>query len=76
MAKVTSEWINTIDLSRRPGPFQEESKMRIEEWKSSEGRTEIHYFRAEDDEYLFGYNPLIMPTNLLRDLLDWANAIH
>ena len=49
---------------------------KIEEWKISEGRTEIHYSRAEDDEYLFGYNPLIMPTNLLRDLLDWANEIH
>ena len=47
---------------------------RIEEWTSSEGRTEIHYFRAEDDEYLFGYNPLIMPRDLFNALLDWANS--
>jgi hypothetical protein len=46
---------------------------RIEEWKSSEGRTEIHYFRAKDDEYLFGYNPLITPTELLDQLRLWAD---
>jgi hypothetical protein len=49
---------------------------RIEEWTSSEGRTEIHYFRAEDDEYLFGYNPLIIPEHLLHALQTWAYEIH
>ena len=49
---------------------------RIEEWTSSEGRTEIHYFRAEDDEYLFGYNPLIIPEHLLHALQTWADEIH
>jgi len=50
--------------------------MRIEKWESSEGRTEIHYFRTKDDEYLFGYNPLIMPKELLTELENWANEVH
>ena len=45
---------------------------RIEHWTSSEGRMEAHYFREKDDEYLFGYNPLIMPEELLNQLIDWA----
>jgi hypothetical protein len=45
---------------------------RIETWHSNEGRTEIHYFRASDDEYLFGYNPLITPPELLEKLQEWA----
>jgi hypothetical protein len=49
-------------------------KHRIEKWTSTEGRTEIHYFRAEDDEYLFGYNPLLLPEELLFELKEWANA--
>ena len=49
---------------------------RIEEWKSSEGRTEIHYFRAEDDEYLFGFNPLLMSPELVDALKTWANEVH
>lgn len=47
-------------------------KYRIENWKSSEGRTEIHYFRTKDDEYLFGFNPLITPPHLMVPLFDWA----
>ena len=49
-------------------------KYKIEKWTSSEGRTEIHYFRAKDDEYLFGYNPLIMPVDVLDNLLIWART--
>lgn len=49
-------------------------KFRIEKWTSTEGRTEVHYFRAEDDEYLFGYNPLILPADIMADLVDWANS--
>lgn len=48
---------------------------RIENWKSSEGRTEVHYFRTSDDEYLFGYNPLIMPEELLQQLKDWSEDV-
>ncbi len=48
-------------------------KYKIEKWTSSEGRTEIHYFDATNDEYLFGYNPLIMPEDLLDDLRRWAS---
>ncbi len=47
--------------------------MKIEKWTSTEGRTEIHYFRSKDDEYLFGYNPLIMPIELLDELRRWAD---
>ena len=34
---------------------------RVEKWTSTEGRTEIHYFDRDTDEYLFGYNPLLFP---------------
>ena len=49
--------------------------MRVEKWKSSEGRTEIHYFREKDDEYLFGYNPLLIDEGLLQDLIKWADTV-
>lgn len=49
--------------------------MRIENWTSSEGRTEIHYFRTSDDEYLFGYNPQLCPPELLEKLKQWAEAV-
>lgn len=49
--------------------------MRIENWKSSEGRTEVHYFRTSDDEYLFGYNPQIIPQELLDKLVEWAEKV-
>jgi len=49
--------------------------MRVEKWESSEGRTEIHYFRTKDDEYLFGYNPLIIPEDLLQKLKDWTELV-
>ncbi len=42
----------------------------IEEWESSQARSEIHYFR-DDDEYLFGYNPQLIPKELLEQLLEW-----
>lgn len=45
-----------------------------EEWESDQARTEIHYFR-EDDEYLFGYNPQLIPPELLERLLEWAKNI-
>jgi hypothetical protein len=45
--------------------------MKTERWDSTQGRTEIHYFR-DDDEYLFGYNPLIMPEELLEKLIQWS----
>lgn len=48
---------------------------KTEHWKSSEGRTEIHYFR-DDDEYLFGYNPQLIPEELLKELIKWANSYH
>jgi len=46
---------------------------RIEEWKSSEGRTEVHYFRLKDDEYLFGYNPTLMSVEFAEALKEWAD---
>jgi hypothetical protein len=49
--------------------------MRIEKWESSEGRTEVHFFRTRDDEYLFGCNPLLIPQELLFALEAWANEI-
>jgi hypothetical protein len=49
--------------------------MRIEKWKSSEGRAELHYFRAEDGEYLFGYNPQLVPEELLESVLKYINEI-
>jgi len=48
---------------------------RTEVWKSTEGRTEVHYFRTKDDEYLFGYNPDLIPEDLLFDLKEWADAV-
>lgn len=51
---------------------QNSSTPRIERWESSEGRTEIHYFRTKDDEYLFGYNPLLIDEKLLSSLIEWA----
>lgn len=44
-----------------------------EVWKSDHARTEIHYFR-DDDEYLFGYNPIIMPPELLEKLIEWSKS--
>lgn len=58
-----------------PLPYQpEEGKIAqrgsyTEKWTSTEGRTEIHYFRKQDDEYLFGYNPLIMPAEIAEEIL-------
>jgi len=49
--------------------------MRIENWHSSEGRTEVHYFRTDDDEYLFGYNPKLIPPELLTKLKLWAKEV-
>lgn len=48
--------------------------MRVEHWHSSEGRTETHFFREKDDEYLFGYNPLITPDDLVEKLKEWAET--
>jgi hypothetical protein len=42
-----------------------------EVWSSDHARTEIHYF-TDEDEYLFGYNPLILPEELLDKLKFWA----
>lgn len=50
-------------------------KHRIEHWQSSQGRTEVHYFRAEDDEYLFGYNPQLIKPELLQTLIEWADTV-
>lgn len=47
---------------------------RIETWNSSEGRTEVHYFNAVTDEYLFGYNPLIIPDYLMEALKVWVST--
>lgn len=47
--------------------------MKVEKWSSSEGRTEVHYFR-DDDEYLFGYNPLLLPPELLEELITWSTS--
>lgn len=47
---------------------------RIEKWTSTEGRTEIHYFRTKDDEYLFGYNPILIPKELLDSLIAWSES--
>lgn len=41
-----------------------------EKWTSTEGRTEIHYFRVSDDEYLFGYNPLLFPDFPIKEFLE------
>jgi hypothetical protein len=48
--------------------------MRVEEWRSTEGRTEVHFFREKDDEYLFGYNPLLMPEELVDYLKKWGRT--
>lgn len=52
-----------------------EEKVRIEHWQSSEGRTEVHFFRTSDDEYLFGYNPQLLPSDMRDELLRWADSI-
>lgn len=46
------------------------NESRVEKWTSSEGRTEIHYFRLSDDEYLFGYNPLLIREEEVAKILD------
>lgn len=48
-------------------------KYRIENWTSSEGRTETHYFRLKDDEYLFGINPQIVSIEFHEALKEWAD---
>lgn len=66
--------MGTGDMVKRTSELLIENKPHIEKWTSSEGRTEIHYF-TEDDEYLFGYNPLIMPDDVLNNLKKWIEDV-
>jgi hypothetical protein len=46
----------------------------IEEWNSTQGRSEVHYFR-DDDEYLFGYNPLLLNQEQIDTLKNMLTEI-
>lgn len=39
--------------------------MKIEEWNCSNNEQERHYFKDNDQEYLFGYNPALIPNEVI-----------
>lgn len=45
--------------------------MRIERWTSSENREEIHYFVNDMETYLFGYNPEVIPKDVVSPIIEW-----
>jgi hypothetical protein len=51
-------------------------KLRIERWKSSENREEIHFFIEGTQTYVFGFNPkLLNKAMVMKWLLDAGFAI-
>lgn len=49
-------------------------KTRTEKWTSSENREEIHYFENDMETYYFGYNPEIIPYDVVRPIIEWLES--
>lgn len=49
-------------------------KHRIEVWTSTQNREEIHYFEDDMETYFFGYNPEIIPEELIKPLIEYING--
>jgi len=47
----------------------------VEKWESTQGRAEIHYFKDDVEEYLFGYNPQLIPDSLFEPILTYIKTI-
>lgn len=50
-------------------------KYRIETWTSSQNREEIHFFEDDMETYFFGYNPEIIPIDLIQPLLTYVKNL-
>lgn len=42
-----------------------EQQLRVERWKSSESREEVHYFIEGTQTYVMGYNPSQIPEDVV-----------
>lgn len=49
--------------------------MRLEEWNSSNNEQERHYFKDDDQTYLFGYNPKILPEEWFDEIKDKISSL-
>jgi hypothetical protein len=49
--------------------------MKVEVWKSDQNREEIHYFEDDGETYLFGYNPRLIPKEIMDYVLEFVDAL-
>ncbi len=48
----------------------------VEKWESTQGRAEVHYFKDDAEEYLFGYNPQLIPDALFEPVLIYIKTMN